>query len=116
MTGESLLGIEEFLGDHRWKTVQLTPDLVPQRNSLEQHPSVGADSLPEPSGIWPRHESVFSILAGHPVGFFGHENAELALAVVGGVYEHHFAAEGAPRKAGPADQLEGRPTLKLKPN
>jgi len=90
----------------------LAPDLEPEGDALEEDPAIGTDALAKPAvggpGIDPGDSA-----AGDLIGIGSDEHAELALAVVGGVDEDDFTAEGADGDGGPADELDGGPAFKL---
>jgi len=97
-----------------WReAVHLAPELEPEGYAFEEDPSVGTNALTQPARTRPFEPLDFAVVLEDFVGGWGDEDPEFSLAVVGGVDDGHFAAEGAESDAGPSDELDGRPAFEL---
>src|SRR5690606_34025738 len=85
------------------EAVDLTPELVAERDLIEQHEAVRPRTLPQEGRIGPG--LVFRI--GHD------QDAEAPLTIAGGIDDGHATTEGADRDRGPAAELHARPALEL---
>ena len=98
---------------YNWReAIELTPDFEPEGNLLEEHPAFGAYALAKEAVAGPVFDMGFAI-AGGDIWAGGNDDAEASVAIVGGVNEDDFAAEGADGDTGPADELNGGPAFEL---